>query len=261
MRGAPERTGVRMRNQSVPTSSQDVEISVVFPVYNERGNLAPLLAEIEQALAGESYEIVAVDDGSTDGSTTELRALQRPYPKLRVSLLDRHAGQSSALMDGFDRARGRLVVTMDGDGQNDPADVPALLAAFRSGDDDAVVGRRVRRADGRWRLLQARIANAARNWITGDRVRDTGCSLRVARRSALVALPRFDGMHRFIPTLLRLHGQRVVEVDVTHRRRRYGHSSYGVRNRLFVGVRDAFRVRRMAREARRRPVPRENTDP
>jgi nicotinate phosphoribosyltransferase len=185
------------------------EISVVLPVYNERQNLEPLLAEIAAALTHRCYEVVATDDGSTDGSLAELQRLKARYPVLRILSFAEHAGQSAALTAGLDAVRGAYVVTMDADGQNDPADIPRLLTAICESEAvGAAVGYRGRRADGWWRLLQSRIANATRNWITGDRVRDTGCSLRVMRRRAVHRLPRFDGMHRFLPTLLRRAGER-----------------------------------------------------
>lgn len=224
------------------------EVSVVLPVYNERQNLEPLLAEIAAALTHRRYEVVATDDCSTDGSLAELQRLKAQYPALRVFSVPEHAGQSAALAAGFDVVRGAYVVTMDADGQNDPADIPKLLAAIgESGAIGAVVGYRGRRADGWWRLLQSRIANAARNWITGDRVRDTGCALKVMRRRAVLRLPRFDGMHRFLPTLLRRAGERVVELEVSHRPRLHGTSSYDMRNRVLGALRDAFGVRWLGR--------------
>jgi dolichol-phosphate mannosyltransferase len=224
------------------------EISVVLPVYNERQNLEPLLAEIAAALTHRCYEVVATDDGSTDGSLAELQRLKARYPVLRILSFAEHAGQSAALTAGLDAVRGAYVVTMDADGQNDPADIPRLLTAICESEAvGAAVGYRGRRADGWWRLLQSRIANATRNWITGDRVRDTGCSLRVMRRRAVHRLPRFDGMHRFLPTLLRRAGERVVELEVSHRPRLHGTSSYHMRNRLFVALRDAFGVRWLGR--------------
>jgi glycosyltransferase involved in cell wall biosynthesis len=223
---------------------------VVLPVYNERENLAPLIEEIGAALRGVSHEIVAVDDGSADGSLQELERLSASHATLRVVALEANAGQSAAFTAGFDAARGDVVVTMDADGQNDPADVPALLDELaRSPELTAVVGYRVRRADSTWKLVQSRVANTVRNWITGDRVRDTGCSLKAMRRSAAVRLPRFDGMHRFLPTLLRAQGGTVAERPVSHRPRRHGRTKYGMWNRAGRGLRDAFGVRWYRRRA------------
>ncbi len=227
-------------------------VSVVLPVYNERGNLAPLLEEIAAALHSTPHEIVAVDDGSTDGSLAELRRLRERYPALRIVVFERNAGQSAAFAAGLDMARGDIIVTMDADGQNDPADLPALLWEVEVQPDlTAAVGYRIGRADTRWKLLQSRIANAVRNRLTGDTVRDTGCSLKVMRRSAVMRLPRFNGMHRFLPTLIRTRGGTVVEVPVTHRPRRYGTSKYGMWNRVFRGIRDALGVRWLRRQALR----------
>ena len=230
-------------------------VSVVLPVYNERDNLAPLLDEIAAALHRTPHEIVAVDDGSTDGSLAELRQLRERYPALRIVVFERNAGQSAAFAAGFDMARGGIIVTMDADGQNDPADLPALLWEVEVQPDlTAAVGYRIGRTDTRWKLLQSRIANAVRNRLTGDTVRDTGCSLKVMRRSAVMRLPCFNGMHRFLATLIRTRGGTVVELPVTHRPRRYGTSKYGMWNRVVHGIRDALGVRWLRRRALRYPI-------
>ncbi len=228
-------------------------VSVVLPVHNERENLAPLLAEIGVALGGIPHEIVAVDDGSNDRSDQVLLGLAADaHRTLRVVRFATRAGQSAACVAGFDAAKGDIVVTMDADGQNDPADVPVLLRAL-DGDRDlaAAVGYRSERRDPRWKLVQSRIANRARNWITGDSVRDTGCSLKAIRREVIDRLPRFDGMHRFLPTLVRQLGGQVVELPVSHRPRRWGKSKYGMWNRVFCGLRDALGVRWLSRRALR----------
>lgn len=223
-------------------------VSVVLPVYNERANLAPVLAEVAAALSSRPYEIVAVDDGSDDGSLAELRRLQAAHPALRVLGLARHFGQSSAVVAGVDAARGEVVVTMDADGQNDPAEIPRLLEPMnRECPPAAAVGYRVHRADSPWKRFQGRFANRVRNWITGDRIRDTGCALKAMRRSALSGLPRFDGMHRFLPTLIRVGGGEVVEIPVSHRRRRSGHSKYGMWDRAWRGLYDALAIRWLRR--------------
>ena len=235
-------------------------VSVVLPIYNERDNLAPLLAEIDNALAGTPHEVVAVDDASTDGSAEILERLTTVIPVLRVLRFRTNAGQSAAYAAGFDAARGDVVVTMDADGQNDPADVPNLLSALREDAElVAAVGYRVIRRDSRWKLLQSRIANAARNWITRDSIRDTGCSLKAIRTSAAVRLPRFNGMHRFVPTLVRQSGGKVLELPVSHRPRRFGQSKYGMWNRLFRGLRDALGVRWLSRRALVYDLEEENT--
>lgn len=232
-----------------------VTFSVVLPVFNERDNLAPLLDELAIALGSRRYEIIAVDDGSTDGSLDELSRLRRERPALRVMALHRRSGQSAALAAGWAAARGDVVVMLDADGQNDPADIPALLDRLQADPGlAAAAGYRVRRRDSRWKRAQSRIANAVRNWITRDRVRDTGCALKAARRDVLGLLPRFDGMHRFLPTLIRLQGGVVVEVPVSHRPRRSGRSKYTARNRAMVALRDALGVRWLRRRALRYAV-------
>lgn len=221
-------------------------VSFVLPIYNERENLRELFAEIAAACDRRPYEIIAVDDGSTDGSWEELQLLAADSHVL-VAALRRNAGQTAALAAGCDLARGDIVVTLDADGQNDPVDAGRLVDML-GGDASlaAVVGVRVNRRDPWWKLVQSRIANAARNWITGDRVQDTGCGLKAVRREVLLRLPRFDGMHRFLPTLIRIQGGRVAEVPVAHRPRRHCRSKYGMWNRVFRAVRDAFGVRWLA---------------
>ncbi|UCF41990.1 MAG: glycosyltransferase [Gemmatimonadota bacterium] len=242
------------------TRVRDPVVSVVLPVYNERENLAPLLDEIAATMRDVPHEVVAVDDGSVDGSLDELRRLMARHPPLRVVALERNAGQSAAFVAGADAALGAVVVLMDADGQNDPADIPGLLKAL-AGDDGlaAVVGYRVRRTDPRWKLLQSWIANRARNWITGDAVRDTGCSLKAIRRDRMVALPRFNGMHRFLPTLIRMQGGAVTEVPVSHRPRRHGRSKYGMWNRAARGLRDALGVRWLGRRTLRFAIREDST--
>ncbi|MCH9014299.1 MAG: glycosyltransferase family 2 protein [Gemmatimonadetes bacterium] len=226
------------------------ELSVVIPIYNERRNIGPLLEEVKVALEGESYEVIVVDDGSTDGSASELAGLKESFSVLRIISLGRRSGQSAALVAGFDAARGTVLVTMDGDGQNDPGDIPSLLRILREKPDCAgVVGYRKNRVDSNWKRFQSRVANGVRDIITGDSVRDTGCSLKAMRAHHVSRLPRFDGMHRFLPTLLRALRFEVAEVPVSHRPRRYGRSKYGMWGRVFWAVRDAFGVRWLVRRA------------
>jgi dolichol-phosphate mannosyltransferase len=219
-------------------------VSLVLPVYDERDNLAPIICEIEATLQGIEHEIIAVDDGSSDGSLDELVRLRKEFSSLRVVTLGKHVGQSAAFAAGFDAARGEIVATMDSDGQNDPADVPELVQLLQSNISyDAVAGYRANRADSGWKRLQSLIANRARNLITGDSIRDTGCSLKAVRKDALAGLPRFNGMHRFLATLIRLQGGTVIEVPVSHRPRLSGNSKYGMWNRAVRGLRDAMGVR------------------
>jgi glycosyltransferase involved in cell wall biosynthesis len=226
-------------------------VSVVVPVYNERENLAPLLDEIAAALRGTSYEVVAVDDGSTDGSGEELVALRTRYPALRVVRFARNAGQSAAFAAGFRAAKGAVLVTMDADLQNDPADVPALLDELEESGVEAAVGWRRDRQDTGWKLVQSRIANGVRNRLNHETIRDTGCSLKAFRREAVADIPWFTGMHRFLPTLVKMRGGRVVEVPVRHRPRRFGATKYGMWNRVFRALADALAVRWMQRRALR----------
>ena len=224
-------------------------LSIVLPVYDERESLAPLFAEIAEAFADVEYEIIAVDDGSTDGSHEQLRRLAGAGDRIRVLSLERNRGQTAAFLAGFDSARGGLILTMDADGQNDPADGRRLLRALAEhAAVTTVIGYRSHRVDGWWRRCQSWVANAVRDVITGDVIRDTGCSLKLMPADALRRVPRFDGMHRFLPTLLRSAGQVVMEMEVSHRPRRHGRSKYGMWNRLGPAVRDAFRVRRLLRQ-------------
>ena len=230
-----------------------LDVALVIPVYNERDNLPLLIDEITHAVGGTGrrYEIVAVDDASTDGSLDVLRGLERDHPELRVVALAEHAGQTAALAAGFRAACSRVVVTLDADLQNDPADVPALLAELERSRAAAVVGYRVNRHDSAWKRLQSRIANGVRNRLNRETIRDTGCSLKAFRADAVRALPLFDGMHRFLPTLIRMGGGTVVEVPVRHRPRRFGRTKYGMWNRVFRSLADALAVRWMQRRALR----------
>jgi len=228
------------------------DVSIVIPVYDERDNLEPLVAEIAAAMAGggrggRRYEIVAVDDGSTDGSLDALKALKRTHPELHIVSFAANAGQTAAFAAGFRAARGAVIVTMDADGQNDPADVPALLEALERGAATVVAGYRVRRHDSAWKRVQSRIANGVRNRLNHETIRDTGCSLKAFRAEALRELPLFTGMHRFLPTLVRMRGGTVTEVPVRHRPRRSGRTKYGMWNRVFRSLADAFAVRWMQR--------------
>lgn len=223
-------------------------VSVVLPVHDERDNLGPLLEEIGAALHDRSFEVIAVDDQSVDGSLATLRDLQRTTPALRVLRLSRRGGQSGALAAGWRAARGSVVVTIDADGQHDPQDIPALLDALeRDATLTAAVGIRTHRQDGWWKQTQSRVANVVREALTGHRVQDTGCGLRAIRRAALLTLPGFNGMHRFLPTLLVREGARVAELPVAHRPRRWGRTKYGMWNRVWRGVRDALGVRWLLR--------------
>src|SRR5262245_44792343 len=230
-------------------SERNVDFSVVLPCYNEEGCVAELTAEVEQVLGalGRPSEVLLVDDASTDRTLEVMRQQQRKFDNVRVLRHVLNCGQSAASATGFRSARGEIVIIMDGDGQNDPGDIPRLLAALDG--VDAVCGVRARRHDSWLRRVSSRIGNGYRNLITGDKVRDSGCALRAIRAHALRELPVFNGMHRFLPTLLRYQGFRVVEVEVSHRPRRSGQSKYGIRNRLLRGIIDCFAMRWWRRRA------------
>lgn len=225
------------------------KLSVVIPAFNEADNVEPLVLEIAAALAAVEggFEIIVIDDASTDGTADVLRGMSHPahFPVFHRF----NCGQSAAVASGFHAARGDWVATLDGDGQNDPADLPAMLARAIAEGCDCVTGVRRRRQDNFVRRVSSRVANGFRNWITGDRVTDSGCGVRVVRRAALREVPIFNGMHRFLPTLLRGQGFSVIEHEVNHRERRSGVSKYGVGNRLWRGIRDCFGVRWYLRRA------------
>jgi glycosyltransferase involved in cell wall biosynthesis len=224
-----------------------IDVSLVIPVYNERDNLAPLIEEIQVALAGRRYEIVAVDDGSTDGSLDALKALKARRPELHILSFAANAGQTAAFAAGFRAARGDVIVTLDADGQNDPADIPRLLDALQQDGATAVAGYRPERRDSVWKRVQSRIANGVRNRLNRESIRDTGCSLKAFRAEAVRDLLLFTGMHRFLPTLVKMHGGSVTEVPVQHRPRRSGTTKYGMWNRVFRSFADALAVRWMQR--------------
>ncbi|HEV7506187.1 MAG TPA: glycosyltransferase family 2 protein [Thermoanaerobaculia bacterium] len=236
------------------------EISVVVPVFNEEENLPLLAAELRGVLLSldRPYEVIFVDDGSTDGSLEALRRLGRSDPTVRIVRLTGNAGQSAALAAGFRAARGGLVVTLDADLQNDPADIPKLLDHLEG--CDVVCGVRTDRQDSWLRKASSRIAGGVRNRLTRDPVADAGCTLRAYRAEFLRPIPLFSGMHRFLPTLLKLEGARITEVPVHHRPRQHGQSKYNIRNRIWRSLADLFAVRWMQRRWIDRRAP-EEIDP
>jgi glycosyltransferase involved in cell wall biosynthesis len=224
-----------------------MDLSVVFPVFNEEENVPILLEEITKALSTErwTYEIIAVDDGSGDRSLAVLRAARAKYPNLRVITFEKNSGQTAALDAGWRAARGEYVVSLDADLQNDPADIPRMMRRREELGVDMIIGVRVNRHDTWSRRIQSRIGNGVRNWITGDRITDTGCSLKLVRREAVERVRLYTGMHRFLPTLVRMAGYKVSEMPVNHRPRRFGLSKYGAMNRAFRGLADCLAVRWM----------------
>jgi glycosyltransferase involved in cell wall biosynthesis len=227
-------------------SAEPPWLSVVGPVHDERSNLALLYGEIRAALeplatGGRGWELILVDDASTDGSLEEILLLAARDPRVRALRLPRRRGQSAALAAGIRAARGAVTVTLDTDLQNDPADVPRMLELLER--FDYVCGVRRRRRDSLGKRWSSRIANAARRAALGDRFQDVGCGLRAARTALLLDLPLFDGVHRFVGPLLAARGARVAEVPVGHRPRAHGRSKYGVHDRLWRGIRDLFGVR------------------
>jgi dolichol-phosphate mannosyltransferase len=239
--------------------AQSPELSVVVPVKDEAGNVAPLAREIAAALAGEAnYEMIFVDDGSTDSTVAELAEL-RPGLPVRVLKHARNLGQSRALRSGIAAARSQVVVTLDGDGQNDPADIPYLLAIFRREAANPafamVAGERRRRQD-RWsKRLASRLGNRLRRALLADQANDTGCGLKVFRRDAFLALPYFDHMHRYLIALMLREGLEVRFMPVNHRARGTGRSKYGVLDRALVGVSDLFGVMWLKRRFRKSGEP------
>ena len=221
------------------------KISIVIPLYNEEESLPELIRELRNVLEEISFvfEILFIDDGSQDGSSIVLHEAAQKDNRIKVIRFKKNYGQSAAFAAGFQSAGGRVVVTMDADLQNDPHDIPLLLEKIES--FDAVCGRRVHRRDSRTKKISSRIANRIRNWISEEQISDVGCSLKAFRRECLQSFPYFNGMHRFFPTLIKMEGFSVIEVNVNHRPRLYGRTKYGIGNRAFRGLCDLLAVRWM----------------
>ena len=230
-------------------------VSIVVPVFNEAGNLTPLMAEMEQALAGHAFEVIVVDDGSTDGTGPEIGLLARRYGWLRHLRHDRSCGKSAAIKTAAARAHAPLLVTIDGDGQNDPAFIPRFLARMgEAGPSCGLVhGQRLGRKDTPFKRLQSRIANAVRRSILRDGTRDTGCGFTLVRREVYLNLPFFDALHRFMPALVRRDGYMIAHVDVVDRPRLSGISKYGFFDRLAAGIVDLMGVGWLLMRRRRLP--------
>lgn len=236
-----------------------MDLSVVIPVHNEADNIETLVAEIDQALAGKCiYEIVYVDDGSNDSTPLSLAAARQNRPHMRVLRHKNCCGQSTAILTGVRAARAPWIATLDGDGQNDPADIPALFAQLQAPDRPEglamVAGWRHKRQDTSWRRFSSKVANAVRAGLLGDATPDTGCGLKVFSREVYLTLPYFDHMHRFLPALVQRAGGKVLSVHVNHRPRTQGQSKYGTWNRLWVGIVDLFGVMWLQRRGKRPQV-------
>lgn len=213
-------------------------LSVVVPLYNEAGNVVPLVEEICGALTGIDFELILVDDGSTDTTVSEIPAREH----VRLIAFEKNAGQSAAMHAGVNAARGSLIALLDGDLQNDPADIPKMIALLGN-QFDLVCGWRVSRKDTAFKRIQSRIANFVRSRFTGDGVHDTGCTLKVMRRECAATLPLFRGMHRFIPAFVKGGGYRITEMPVNHRPRVAGVSKYGFGRRAMQATADMFGVK------------------
>ncbi len=234
----------------------EFELSVIVPVHNESGNVEALIQEIVTALDGRSYEVLFVEDASTDNTRAILLELKERVPTLRVLTHRHNAGQSRAIRTGVEAARGRIIATLDGDGQNDPADLPDLYRRFTRADAPAdlglVMGHRTNRQDSAWKRLGTRLANLVRRLVLKDGSADGACGLKMLRRDLFLKLPYFDHMHRFMPALVLAEGLMVEYQPVRHRPRRFGHSKYGNISRALSGIRDMHGV--LWLRQRRRPT-------
>jgi glycosyltransferase involved in cell wall biosynthesis len=240
----------------LPSSDQVVvAVSIVVPVRNEAENVAPLIAEITAALDGRwAYEIIYVNDGSTDATAERLAALMKLHGQLRQLRHEKSSGQSAAVRSGVRAARGAIVATLDGDGQNNPAFLPDLISAIESGSRVGLAaGQRVGRKDTGFKKLQSKIANGVRKAILSDGTRDTGCGLKAFPREVFLSMPYFDGLHRFLPALVRREGFDIAYVDVIDRPRHSGVSNYGFFDRLWIGIMDLAGVWWLIR--RKKPTP------
>jgi dolichol-phosphate mannosyltransferase len=239
-----------------------IAVSIVVPVRNEAENIAPVIAEIAAALDGRwNYEIIYVNDGSTDATPERLVSAMKSRSNLRQVRHAASSGQSAAVRSGVRVARGAIVATLDGDGQNNPAFLPALISAIEQGGERTglAAGQRVGRKDTGFKKIQSRIANTVRNAILHDGTRDTGCGLKAFRREVFLALPYFDGLHRFLPALVRREGYDIVYVDVIDRPRHSGVSNYGFFDRLWIGIMDLAGVWWLIRRKKPTPVATEVT--
>lgn len=221
------------------------KISIVIPACNESENITPLIGEILAAGLSHPYEIIIVDDASKDGTYDAVLEMKREVHHVRVLQHECTYGQSAAIATGIAHADGELIVTMDGDGQNNPADIPAMISAMLTSSDPhlrMIVGHRKKRNDSSWRIISSKVANSVKTFFLRDQTPDTGCGLKVFYRSAFMNLPFFDHMHLFLPALIQMQGGTVISMEVTHRARTHGASKYGTLNRLRVGIVDIMGV-------------------
>ena len=227
------------------TNLETIEISIVVPVYNEKENLVLLDQEITKSIKplNKNYEVILVDDGSMDGSSELIRALQEKNSAIRLIRFGHNHGQTAAFAAGFDKARGDIIVTMDADLQNSPSDIPLLLTAIK--DYDVVCGWRHKRNDPWIKKISSKVANSVRNSLSDESIADTGCSLKAFRRECFKDIKLYNGMHRFFPTLMKMEGFSVTQVKVGHYPRIHGHSKYNIRNRLFASFKDLLAIRWM----------------
>jgi dolichol-phosphate mannosyltransferase len=244
-------------NDDMSTSTTAPTISIVVPVRNEADNIAPLIKEIAAALDGRwDYEIVYVDDGSTDATAQRLATIMARRKNVRQIRHEKSSGQSAAVRTGVRAARGSIVATLDGDGQNNPEFLPELIMAIEKGEGriGLAAGQRIGRKDTGFKKFQSRIANKVRSWVLSDGTRDTGCGLKTFRREVFLSLPYFDGLHRFLPALVRREGYDITYVDVIDRLRRSGVSNYGFFDRLWIGIIDLAGVWWLIRRKKSTPV-------
>ena len=227
--------------------SHPIEISAVIPVFNEEESLPILVPQVIQVLnqIGKRYEIVLVDDGSKDQSRRILQEMAARHPQIRILIFRENRGLSAALVAGIREARGTIIATLDADLQNDPADIPRLLEFLEQ--YDMATGWRQKREDPWLKRIASRVANSVRNRLSGEQIHDSACTLRVFRKECVEHLPVFNGMHRFLSTLVKMDGFRIIEVPVAHHPRRYGKSKYNIRNRMWRGLIDLLAVRWMKR--------------
>lgn len=224
----------------------DIKYSVTVPVYNEFESLDGLVEKINQTMSSlnQSWELILVDDGSSDGSFAKMRALKKSYPELKALKFSKNNGQTAAMAAGIKASHGKVIITLDADLQNDPADIPLLLEKIEEG-YDAAVGWRIKRNDNAIRRLSSRFANAVRNYISDEDIKDTGCSLKAFKAEIIKPIQLFEGMHRFLPTLVKMNGGKVIEVKVSHHPREKGVSKYNILNRVFRSFLDLLAIRWM----------------